>query len=253
VNPYQNLQFQNPGNAFLQAYEGGRERRRESETQNALTQYAMNPQDPKTKAQLARWNPKMAIEVRQHEETMRLKQLEGYKDQIQIGAAILEANPPRDQASWDMVRQMAGRYGINAAELPQTWDATAQQYVQGVIAANKRLNPDKDARPSDVKSWEYRQSLPEPQRPAYDAFIRNARPQIFGSAEGGYNIYDPNAAQPPAAQQPPSMANMPRVTTPQEAAQLPPGTQFVLPDGRIGTVPGGAGGNASGGFPIGPQ
>jgi hypothetical protein len=41
---------------------------------------------------------------------------------------------------------------------------------------------------------------------------------------------------------------MPTVSTPQEAAKLPPGTKFRLPDGRIGTVPGGAGGNASGGF-----
>jgi hypothetical protein len=49
---------------------------------------------------------------------------------------------------------------------------------------------------------------------------------------------------------PPGMSSkeMPTVSTPQEAAKLPPGTQFRLPDGRIGTVPGGAGGNASGGF-----
>jgi hypothetical protein len=50
-------------------------------------------------------------------------------------------------------------------------------------------------------------------------------------------------------QRPSAMSGtMPTVSTPQEAAKLPPGTQFRLPDGRIGTVPGGAGGNASGGF-----
>lgn len=41
---------------------------------------------------------------------------------------------------------------------------------------------------------------------------------------------------------------MPRVNTPQEASRLPPGTQFIMPDGRIGTVPGGGGGNAPGNF-----
>lgn len=41
---------------------------------------------------------------------------------------------------------------------------------------------------------------------------------------------------------------LPMVQTPQDAAKLPPGTKFRMPDGRIGTVPGGAGGNASGNF-----
>ncbi len=43
-------------------------------------------------------------------------------------------------------------------------------------------------------------------------------------------------------------AALPHVSTPEEAHKLPPGSQFIMPDGRIGTVPGGAGGNASGGF-----
>jgi hypothetical protein len=47
---------------------------------------------------------------------------------------------------------------------------------------------------------------------------------------------------------PPSANGLPVVSTPQDAAKLPPGSKFRLPDGRIGTVPGGAGGNASGGF-----
>jgi hypothetical protein len=47
----------------------------------------------------------------------------------------------------------------------------------------------------------------------------------------------------------PAGGGLPRVSSPDEAAKLPPGSQFMMPDGRIGTVPGGAGGNASGGFP----
>ena len=41
----------------------------------------------------------------------------------------------------------------------------------------------------------------------------------------------------PTGEQAPS--SLPRVNTPDEARRLPPGTQFILPDGRIGTVPNG--------------
>lgn len=36
-------------------------------------------------------------------------------------------------------------------------------------------------------------------------------------------------------------SGLPRVSTPAEAAQLPPGTKFIAPDGSIKVVPGGAG------------
>lgn len=43
--------------------------------------------------------------------------------------------------------------------------------------------------------------------------------------------------------------NLPQVATPEEARRLAPGTRFRLPDGRIGTVPGGPTPSASGNFP----
>jgi hypothetical protein len=64
-------------------------------------------------------------------------------------------------------------------------------------------------------------------------------------------VYESPTVQGPGGvpyERPPAMKNLPTVQTPEDAAKLPPGSQFRLPDGRIGTVPGGAGGNASGGF-----
>lgn len=43
-------------------------------------------------------------------------------------------------------------------------------------------------------------------------------------------------------------ASIPTVQTPEEAKKLPPGSQFRMPDGRIGTVPGGTAGNGGGNF-----
>jgi hypothetical protein len=47
----------------------------------------------------------------------------------------------------------------------------------------------------------------------------------------------------------PSLTDVPHVSTPQEAAKLPPGSHFYDPNGVLRTVPGGASGNAGGGFP----
>jgi hypothetical protein len=47
----------------------------------------------------------------------------------------------------------------------------------------------------------------------------------------------------------PSPTDVPHVSTPQEAAKLPPGSHFYDPNGVLRTVPGGASGNAGGGFP----
>lgn len=48
-----------------------------------------------------------------------------------------------------------------------------------------------------------------------------------------------------------SPGNLPQVTSPEEAMRLSPGTKFLLPDGRVGTVPGGGASNGTGNFPTG--
>jgi hypothetical protein len=45
-------------------------------------------------------------------------------------------------------------------------------------------------------------------------------------------------------------STMPHVSSPEEALRLKPGTRFMLPDGRVGTVPGGGASDGTGGFHI---
>lgn len=83
---------------------------------------------------------------------------------------------------------------------------------------------------------------PDQARPIWTE--RQTRPvQIVGSPSTGYSFIDDGGPSTPPGD------DMPHVATPTEAMALPPGSQFIMPDGRIGTVPGGAGGDASGGFP----
>jgi hypothetical protein len=140
MNPYQNLQFQNPGNAFLQAYEGGRERRRESETQNALAKYAQNPDDPSAMEGLARFNPQMAIQLQQQRKQEAMRGLEAHRENIIAGAKIFRQLGVKDQQTYDMARQMAGQVGIDLSEVPPAFDP---QYVNGVISIADALDPQK--------------------------------------------------------------------------------------------------------------
>ena len=246
MNPYANLQFTNPGNAFMQAFQGGQQQRREGETQNALSKYAQDPNNPEAMQGLAKWNPQMALQLQQQKRQEAMRGLEAHRENIIMGAKIIRQIQPKDQAGWQQVLGMAQQVGIDLSEVPQQFDP---QYAQGLVSVAEALAPQKSEQaPSAVREYEYYQSLPPEQRPGFDRFRQSIRPQIFGSAEGGYNIYDPNQQQPTPQQG----GDMPAVSSPQEAMSLPPGTQFRLPDGRIGTVPGGAGGNASGGF-LGPQ
>jgi hypothetical protein len=139
MNPYQNLQPANQaGNAFLQAYEGGRERRRESETQNALAKYAINPDDPTAMEGLARFNPQMAIQLQQQRKQEAMRGLEAHREKIVMGAKIVRQIQPKDDAGWQQVLQMAQQVGIDLADVPRNFD---QQYVQGLISVADALDP----------------------------------------------------------------------------------------------------------------
>jgi hypothetical protein len=138
VNPYQNLQFQNPGNAFLQAYEGGRERRRESETQNALAKYAQNPDDPEALQGVIRNNPQLGMQLQERRQQQAMRGLEAHREKIVMGAKIVRQIQPKDDAGWQQVLQMAQQVGIDLADVPQQFDP---QYVQGLISVADALDP----------------------------------------------------------------------------------------------------------------
>src|SRR5438552_2327363 len=56
-NPYDALQFSNPGNALMQAYDQGAARRDKADLQTALEAYSTNPQDSRALAKIMAMNP----------------------------------------------------------------------------------------------------------------------------------------------------------------------------------------------------
>jgi hypothetical protein len=239
MNPYANIRY--PNTDMMQPFMQGMQMAQHIGGQNALSQYAANPNDPEAFQGLAKFHPEKAMQVRQQQERQQQQALEQRRDDFLLGGKIFRGMQVKDEASYQAALQTYQRMGGNMQDVPTTFDPA---YVQGVVQVADQLAPQKqDVAPSAVREYEYRQSLPVQQRGEYDRFRQNIRPQIFGSADGGYNVFDPNGVA--GAPQ----NDIPTVATPQDAMRLPPGTQFRMPDGRIGTVPGGAGGNASGGFP----
>jgi hypothetical protein len=197
VNPYQNLQFQNPGNAFLQAYEGGRERRRESETQNALAKYAQNPDDPSAMEGLARFNPQMAIQLQERKRQEAMRGLEAHREKIVMGAKIVRQIQPKDDAGWQQVLQMAQQVGIDLADVPRNFD---QQYVQGLISVADALDPQKEEQdPSFLREADAlgipRNEAAQLWRQKQGIVVINGIPHMAQGAQGGQSGPPPQAVE----------------------------------------------------------
>ncbi len=221
-----------------------RQGQQQMQQQNALSAYAQNPNDPNALNALAQADPRTAIQLRQQQAQQQGAQTE--ERTKLFGRAAKAAKTPQE---WDAIATHLSQNGYpEAAQMVGKFNPEIRSAY--MAAAGESDASDKPS--ALIQGYQFRQSLPETERGQFDKYQQNARPQIFGSAEAGYNVFDPNAGQAPA---PAAPQDIPRVATPEEAAKLPPGTQFMMPDGRVGTVPGGAGGNASGGFldPLAPR
>ena len=241
AGPDYNILFSapNPGAAFANAFQQGMQTRRQDMARNALAALVQNPNDPSALADLARVDPSTAMDFRTQQAKLAQDNVKQFQSTIDAGASALQRltaqGMPMDQA-YQTVRQTLIANGFPGADhIPAQAD---ENYIKGIMSLAK---PDTSVQdPSSVREFEYAKQQGFPG--SYTDFIQMVHPPSPVSIPYGATITQPS--QPSA---------MPRVSTPQEASQLPPGTKFIMPDGRIGTVPGGAGGNASGGFPSGGQ
>jgi hypothetical protein len=231
--------YPNMGEAFSNSFNQGLERNRENEARNAMAALVQNPENPQALAALAQIDPQTAMQFRQQQLEQHKTLLAEHQDSILKGAEILRQFNPQDQQGYSAALQAAQQAGIDISQVPQEYNP---QYVQGVIHIADAMKPGPQD-PGPIR--EYQQALQLnylPQGTSYEQFLQMKNPGMMSPVNVPYGAQiSPGGAAPGV--------NMPTVATPQDAAKLPPGTKFRLPDGRVGTVPGGAGGNASGGFP----
>lgn len=155
-NPYANLQPNNAGNAFMQAFQQGAQQRRESDTQNALARYAQNPDDPQVFSEMARLNPQLAIQLRGQQQQQHAAALEQHRDSIIAGAKIFRQLNVHDEQTYQQALAMGRQYGLDLTEVPPNFDP---QYVNGVVKLADAFAPQKqNSAPSSVQEYEYAKS-----------------------------------------------------------------------------------------------
>jgi hypothetical protein len=245
-----------PAQAFFAGLAHGKAQQEEQQIRGALSAYAVNPDDPGAFKTLAQYRPELAIQIGQ--DRTKRQQAAAVADLQRRAAsgdksAVIElwgmnpevANKLSDD-QWRETHQRAVTIGNAAmdvasrppAERPAAWDA----YIEQLAPQYPEL--------ADLKGQYSEERL--------QAAIANAgmmqdhlkalQPDYQVVPEGGtlVNTRDP-AALATVAGQNASTAPV-QVHSIQEAHALPPGTQFIDPNGVHRVVPGGAGVTTGGGF-----
>jgi hypothetical protein len=234
------FQAPNAGQAFAQSFQQGRQQARQDASSRAMQALAVDPTNQQALAALAAVNPEAAMSYQEKAQAHHLQQLTAHRENIKLGAQILKSVNPTDEATYQQALHLYVQGGGDPSEVPPHFDP---QYVKNVVALDAQINPDHDNTAGDIREFQQAQAANLiPQGTSFQQFLQMKNPGMMSPVTIPANA---TVSMPGGG--------MPTVSSPDEAMKLPPGTQFRMPDGRIGTVPGGAGGNASGGFPTGPQ
>lgn len=120
---------------------------KQSGKDNALRQYALNPNDPASINALAAVDPMLAITARKDQAAYATTQrkaksddLEAHRENIVRGAQIIRQMQPKDQAGWDQVRATAQQAGVDLSEVPAQFNP---EYAQGLISVADAFEPEK--------------------------------------------------------------------------------------------------------------
>lgn len=249
------LNMPNPGNAFLQGLEQGRQRRIETETGNAFSSLMTNPGDTQALGVLARYRPKEAMHFQQQnaataqaarESDIRVRAAAGDPDAVAelpgvdwnawskldegtrkqakeavefIGQAALAIDrlPNEDERrrAWAEYVQIAGQRGI---DVPPEYQQYSPAILQATLAEAKEMQTALTAR----------------------------EPKYLSVPEGGgvVNVRDPNAVQQwnSGVQAGGGVTEGATATNPQT------GERIIFRNGQWVPATGGASGNAGGNF-----
>lgn len=242
------------GGAFSEGLDMGTRQREDREVRGALAAYATNPDDPKAFQLMAQYRPELAIQIgdrqRKRKEELEVRRLTAAAAQGDKAAAAQLAGIDLD--AWGKIdtHQRAqikdrvdyiGQAALAVSRLPENQRAAAwDQYVdQGVQSGHAEL--------ADYRG----KYSPE----ALNAAIANAgqvktlidltEPHYQAIPEGG-TLVDTN--NPAAVQSFVGSGGVSRPAGKAEYDALPPGAEFIAPDGSRRRKPGGPTPSASGTF-----
>lgn len=112
----------NAGDSIQRGFEAGQAERKQRMQENALAQYATNPNDPGAVNALAKVDPRLAIQVGERQQRRQTELSEQSRANVLRGAQIIRQVQPKDQAGWDQALATAQAAGIDISTVPRQFD-----------------------------------------------------------------------------------------------------------------------------------
>lgn len=227
------------GGAFQDGWARGQAQRRETETRNALMDYAQNPNAPGAlNALAATGDPRLVMQAQQHQGQMARYKREDYTQLIQ--AVAKAAKSVKDPATWDAVVEDFARNGY-----PE-----AMQY-KGMYSPEARLRlmalggvEDDEPKPTAMQqNYEFLRGR-DPK--LGETYLQNqADPTRFIQVEDGTGAVRLVPMRSSGAGM--GGGSAPRVTDKAQYDALPPGSRYIDPNG-VERTKGGAPSQGGGSF-----
>lgn len=217
------LQQGNAGDAFAGAFKQGMADNRQNMARSAMAALVANPKNVRALQALASVDPQAAQQFQQQQQQAALAGLDQHRDNIVKGAQLIRQMQPKDDASWQQVLQVAHQAGIDTSEVPPHFDP---QYVQGVVQLADTFAPQPNG-----------QLVPFTD----GGGVARMNPQTHQLE----TLVMPNPGGHPAGA---PAGNIPQVHDQASYDAVPPGGQYLGPDGHIRQKGGQAGSGAPGGF-----
>lgn len=217
------LQRGNAGDAFAQAFQQGQQTNQQNTARAAMAALVTDPNNQRALQALASVDPQAAQQFQQQRHQQTMDALAQHRDNIIKGAEIFRQINPKDQASYSQALQLAQQAGIDISEVPQQYDP---QYVAGVTQIANTFAP-----PHNPQLVPFQ---PGGGVAAYDPQTQGVRLLVTPN-DGSHAVGAP-------------AGNIPQVHDQSSYDAVPPGSQYMGPDGHIRVKGGQTGSAPSGGF-----
>ncbi len=239
VNWALGLQGSDPGQAFANAFHAGQQQKQQEAQRQALAALAMNPNDPNAQAAAAQFDPHAVMQARTQGQEQQQALIEHHRDNVIKGAQLIRQLNPQDDATWQQALAIAQQAGIDTSEVPPHFDP---QYVQGITALADTFAPARqEGQPNIAKEVAYYRSIGRDDL-AQQLLQNHANPMVpINNGDGTITL-----ARPPMMAGNAPTQGGPPVGTIEDGYRFKGGNPG---DPSSWEPVGGAGGNASGGFP----
>lgn len=246
------------GMGIQESFRQGREDMRAERARQAFSQYATDPNEQNAAA-IAQHDPRIGMAMMDREAERQQQQMVQAQKQQERFLQIVQwvDSQPNKEDAFQRGLQIAAQSGMPIDGVPRTYaEATQSGWLQNNVAMAQIFLKD------PAKASEYMQrameltGLPASDPRTIEVAARLQSRPLSVEAGGEAWVIDPLtgirqivAANPGGMTPGAPVGDIPRVTSPDEARRLPPGTRFIDPNGIERIVPGGGGGNATGPFP----